>query len=89
MSPSRTVVALLVVACFASALGAIYTVHESRAAFSELQAAYAERDAMNIEWGRLQIEEAAWSTHARIERIATTQLRMRLPQPDEVVVVER
>ncbi len=89
MSPSRSTIALLVFACFLSALAKVYTVHSGRTAFSELQRLYTERDAMNIEWGQLQIEEAAWSTHSRIERIAVTQLSMRLPEPDEVVIVQR
>lgn len=89
MSPSRTMIMVLAVACFVSALAKVYTVHAGRAAFTELQRKYTERDAMNIEWGQLQIEEAAWSTHSRIERIAATQLSMRLPEPDEVVIVQR
>lgn len=89
MNPSRTSIVILAVVCFTSAVAKVYAVHAGRTAFSELQRLYAERDAMNIEWGQLQIEEAAWSTHSRIERIAATQLSMRLPEPDEVVIVQR
>lgn len=89
MNPSRTVIALMAVACFASAVAKVYTVHAGRAAFTDLQHQYAERDAMNIEWGQLQIEEAAWSTHSRLESVAVSQLSMRLPEADEVVIVQR
>lgn len=76
-------------ALFASALAQVWAVHLNRVGFVALQALEAERDEMDIEWGRLQIEQAAWSTHARIEQVASERLGMRLPQPHEVVIVRR
>jgi cell division protein FtsL len=48
----------------------------------------AERDALDVEWGRLQIQEAALTTHTRIEDNARTQLDMIMPAGGEVRVVE-
>lgn len=45
---------LLAGAVFASALGVVYTQHQARKFFVELQALQAVRDELNIEWGRLQ-----------------------------------
>lgn len=72
----------------ASALGVVYAKHESRKAFIEVQALSAERDELDIEWDRLLIEQSTWATHARIERIAREQLSMRVPSPDDVVIVQ-
>ncbi|HTT09139.1 MAG TPA: cell division protein FtsL [Gammaproteobacteria bacterium] len=79
--------ALLTVAVLASALGVVVSRHESRVAFVELQALERERDAMNEEWGQLQLEQATWGTHARVEDIAHQQLDMWSPPPESTLLV--
>lgn len=44
-----------------------------------------ERDRLDVEWSQLQLEEAAHSSHSRIETIARTQLKM--VEPRETVMV--
>lgn len=80
-------VAVVWLAVVASALAVVYARHESRKAFIELQALYAERDELDIDWDRLLIEQSTWATHARIEQIARERLRMRVPDPAEIVIV--
>lgn len=80
-------VAALVAVLFASSLAKVWVVHVNRTTFTAVQSAQALRDEMNVEWGRLQIEQAAWSTHARVEQVATERLSMRVPDPDAVVIV--
>jgi cell division protein FtsL len=89
MRTATLVSAALAVTVFVTALACVWAVHANRVSFSRLQALEAERDEMNIDWGRLQIEQAAWSTHARIERVARERLQMRIPEPHEVVIVTR
>src|SRR5205807_915492 len=57
-------VPLLWLAALGSAAGAIYCKHRARALFVELEALNARRDNLEIEWGQLQLEQSAWSTHA-------------------------
>ena len=59
------------VVCVLSAIALVYTKHESRKLFVELEALTHERDRLNIEWGQLQIEQSTWAQHARIEQVAT------------------
>ena len=87
MSRNALTLAALALALFASALFKVWIVHVNRTTFTAVQAAHAARDEMNIEWGRLQIEQAAWSTHARIEQIAVERLMMRVVEPDAIVIV--
>ena len=77
------------VVCVMSAMALIYTKHESRKLFVELEALTTERDELNIEWGQLQIEQSTWATHARIERVATEELLLARPKPTEIYVIER
>ncbi len=78
------VILLLVLAVMASAIASIYAKHESRKLFTELQALSADRDRMEVEWGKLQIEQSTWSTHGRVEQMAREQMKMLLPPPDDV-----
>lgn len=81
--------ALLVIAVAGSAIGVVYTKYVSRKLFVELQALRAERDVIDIEWNRLQLELGAWANHARIEQAAREKLGMRVPRADEIVVVRQ
>lgn len=78
---------LLVLAVIVSALGVVYTKHQSRKLFVALQGLEAERDEMNIEWGQLQLEQGTSATHVKVEKVAREQLKMTTPAPDTVVIV--
>ncbi|HEC17701.1 MAG TPA: cell division protein FtsL [Sedimenticola sp.] len=74
-------------AVLASGIGVVYAKYASRKYFVELQALRAERDAIDVEWGRLQLEQSTWATHGRVERMARKKLGMHIPAADEVVVI--
>lgn len=80
-------VAVLALAVFASALAVVYVKHRGRMLFVELQGLERERDAMQVEWGQLQLEESTWATHDRIERIARDKLGLTMPSGGATVVV--
>ena len=77
------------IVCVISAVAVIYTKHESRKLFVGLEQLTAERDALNIEWGQLQIEQSTWATHARIEQVATDELSLSRPDTRELNVIAR
>lgn len=87
MKITRALVALLIAAVFLSALAVIDARHENRVQFAQLQQLRHQRDQINIEWGQLLLEQSTWSTHARVEQIATQKLDMEMPKHPEVVVV--
>lgn len=70
-----------------SAVGVVWTKHQARSLFIELQGLTAERDALDIEWGQLKLEQSAWSTHGRVEQTARVGLQMVIPRPNEVHIV--
>jgi cell division protein FtsL len=78
------IVAGLFVAVVASAIAGVYAKHESRKLFTELQKLSNERDRMEVDWGRLQIEQSTWSTYGRVEQLAREQMQMQMPPPDSV-----
>ena len=76
-------------ACVGSAIALVYTTHESRILFIELEQLTTDRDELDIEWGQLQIEQSTWATHARIERVALDELALKRPSPAEIYLIER
>jgi cell division protein FtsL len=70
-----------------SAAGAIYCKHRARELFVQLERLNARRDNLDVEWGQLQLEQSAWSTHAFVERVASTKLRMATPPPQAIEIV--
>jgi cell division protein FtsL len=53
----------------------------------QLETLNARRDNLEIEWGQLQLEQSAWSTHAFVERVASAKLHMAMPPPKEIEIV--
>ncbi|HEV2333111.1 MAG TPA: cell division protein FtsL [Gammaproteobacteria bacterium] len=88
MNPSRAVVVLLGVAVFLSALALIDSRHQNRILFEQTQQRREQRDQLNVEWGRLLLEQSTWSTHAYIEQSATQKLDMHTPVNPEILVVQ-
>ncbi len=89
MSGSSVSALILTALVLASALGVVYAKHESRRLFVELRGAERAIDELNVEWGKLQLEQSTWATHGRIEDIASRELQMRVPDYADIVMVPR
>ena len=61
------------------ALALVTSQHRARKLFSELTQEEEVTKQLDVEWGQLQLEQSTWAMHARIERIASGQLQMRVP----------
>ncbi len=79
--------AFLFAVVLTSAIGLVYSKHKTRVLFVELERLNKEVVSLDTEWGRLQLEQSAWSDHGRIERIARERLDMRIPEPDQVAFI--
>ena len=75
-------------AVLASGVSVIYAKHLSRQHFVELERLIAERDQLEIDWGRLRLEQSTWATHGRVEQLAREKLSMHVPEPEDIVVVQ-
>jgi cell division protein FtsL len=81
---SRISVLLLGCAVLAAAVGVVWSRHETRTLFIQLQGLHADRDKLEIEWQQLKIEQSAWAAHGRVEQTARNELNMVIPSPTEV-----
>ena len=86
MRPLTLVVLLLVVV--SSSVGVVYSKHQARKLFVELQALANERDDMDIEWGQLQLEQGTLTTQGQIEKAARDRLGMVSLGADNMVIVK-
>jgi len=84
----RGAMALLWGALLVSAVAVVWSRHETRSLFIQLQGLHAERDRLEIEWGQYKIEQSAWSTHGRVEQTARDGLKMVIPRPEEVQLIK-
>ena len=80
---------ILLGAVIASAIGVVYSIQQSRERFVELTKLGNERDDLNFEFGRLELEQATWAENNRIDQIARGRLGMVSPNPSETVVIRR
>jgi len=91
MSMPRTLMVMLLAllwgAVLASAAGAIYSKYRARELFVELEHLNAGRDELDAEWGRLQLEQSAWSTYAFVERVASERLHMTIPDSRDIEIL--
>ncbi len=74
----------LLIAMLASAIGVVWTRHESRALFVNLTTLQNQRDALNIEYGRLELEQATYAEPRRIDDEARQKLGMVDPRPQDI-----
>jgi cell division protein FtsL len=80
-------IAVLLPLVLSSALGVVYAKHQSRKLFVQLNEMQQQRDAMNVEWGQLQLELSTWATNGRIESVAHKRLRMTNVDFDQVIII--
>ena len=87
MKPGYLLLAVLLLANIGSAIGVVYARHEHRQLFVALDRQTHERDELNIDFGRLQLEQATWAESNRVDQIARTKLGMKFPEGAEIEVV--
>jgi cell division protein FtsL len=80
---------LLGTAVFFSAVKVVIARHDTRKLFVEIQKLEKDRDSLNEEWGRLQLEQSTWATDARIESVSKTELHMIEPVTRSVTLISK
>ncbi len=78
-------ITILFIANVFTGVGVVYSKHAVRKAFIELQSSHTEFDELQVEWGRLQLEQSTWATHSRVEKLAREKLDMSLVHKDKLV----
>lgn len=78
---------IVLVLNIASALGVVYTRHQSRLLAVELGTLEKSQDEGLAEWSRLQIEQGWLADASQIEKTARGVLEMREPDETQILVI--
>ena len=89
MSARYFLIMLLTLAVLGSGIAVVYARQQHRQAYVELTRLQKQRDELNIEFSRLQLEQATWAETNRIEQVATERLGMSFPANPELIVVQQ
>ncbi|TAN06091.1 MAG: cell division protein FtsL [Rhodanobacteraceae bacterium] len=80
-------VGVLLLAVVVTGIAVVWARHQDRVAFVQLSNLQNRRDALNVEFGRLELEQATWASPSRIEQIARGQLGMISPPASSVEMI--
>lgn len=83
----RIVIGALVLANIVTAIGVVNARHEHRQLFVQLSKLQRARDELNVDFGRLQLEQATWAESNRIDQVARLRLGMKFPETGDIVVI--
>lgn len=87
MNSQILILVLVLIADVGTALGVVYTRHQSRGLAVELGALESRQDEGLAEWSRLQIEQGWLADASQIEKTARGVLLMRQPDETQILVV--
>ena len=79
---------VLLVALIVCALGVITSQHLARKLYSDLEKEQKFTHQLEVEFGKLQLEQSPWAAHAQVERAAKERLAMHTPDPREIQVIQ-
>ncbi|MGL9769680.1 MAG: cell division protein FtsL [Sodalis sp. (in: enterobacteria)] len=74
---------LLLIAVLLLAILVVTTTYQTRQLTAKREQMVLEKDALDIEWRNLILEENALGDHGRVERIATEKLQMQHVDPSQ------
>ena len=69
-------------------VGIVYLEHQKRELFSDYQNLIKERDAIQVEWKKLQIQSSEASSGLRLENIARSKASMKTLDADVINIIE-
>jgi cell division protein FtsL len=79
---------LLAAVLMGCALAVVNAQHRARTLFIELESLKREARDLEVEWGKLQLEQGTLTSHARVETLAKNQLGLTSPPLDKVWLLE-
>lgn len=82
------ILVILFLANIFTGVGIVYSKHSMRKGFIELQNLQNTFDELQIEWGQLQLEQSAWATHGRVEKLAREKLNMDLVNNEKLLFLK-
>lgn len=86
MTPTRAL-AILWLLVMVSALAVVHVSHQCRQLYSELAVLQRAENNLQVAWGKYLLEQSSLSSLSRIEKKAVSELDMKVPEINEVIMV--
>ena len=86
-SSQNLVVVVLLLAVLLTALAVVDTSYRHRMTFHQLQQSRVQTNDLDVQWGQLLIEQSTFGLEGRIERRASEELGMKVPDWSKIVMV--
>ena len=80
---------MLLLTISGTALGVVYVAYEGRHRINNLQQLEQHRNDLQVEWGRLLLEQSSLVSQGKVEDMAIAELGMELPDMSKVIVLNR
>lgn len=78
---------ILLIVVLATAILVVMAAHHTRLLTAQREQLVLEKDALDIEWRNLILEENSLGDHSRVERIATEKLKMQHVDPSQEKII--
>ena len=78
---------VLWLALIASSLAIVVVTYETRVEFNHLEALKREQNKLQVVLGQYLLEESAWASFNRIEKIASERLQMQVPRAERIIMI--
>lgn len=85
---SLFVLVIQVLVVLVTTFGIVNVTYNTRTQFAELERLRSQHQLLLEDWGRLILEESAFSSPSRVERVAREELGMVLPNSDSTLEIE-
>ncbi|WP_052480923.1 cell division protein FtsL [Gilvimarinus agarilyticus] len=72
-----------------SALAVVAVTQEVRRDTNELEALRRESADLEVQWGQYLLEQSTWASYTRVEKQASEQLGMKVPDASQIILIEK
>ena len=80
-------IVFLWLALIASSLAIVFVTYKTRVEFNHLEALRREQNKLQVVLGQYWLEESAWASFNRIEKIASEHLQMQVPKAERIIMI--
>ncbi len=72
-----------------SAVGVVYSTYQSRQLFSQLEQMRDSSEEMQVVWRQLLLEQSTLASFSRVVDVASSELAMTVPDPEQIVILQQ
>lgn len=80
-------IAILWVLVVISALAVVASTQQVRRQTDDLEVLRRQASQLQVQWGQYLLERSTWAAYARVEQVAVSELNMKAPVSDEIVMI--